>query len=254
MIEVIAIAVGSDNYSYLVICQSHAFVVDPSDASAVMSIVEKRKVHLAIVFNTHAHFDHVGGNGALKKATGCEIIGSDSTSVPHIDRVIHGKDTIKIGPMEVCVIATPGHTRNDVSYYMPVSPMTRSGHVWTGDTLFTGGCGRIGYTAQILYDSLMRLASLPDDTRVYCGHEYTVENYEFAAMIEPKNKCIQQRLFEMEQLQKSGQPTVPSTIKIEKMTNPFLRAASVEVKEALGMIEANAVDIFTELRHRKDRF
>jgi hydroxyacylglutathione hydrolase len=153
------------------------------------------------------------------------------------------------------VIATPGHTSTSVCYYIEPSAGNENGILWTGDTLFVGGCGRLlECNAESMAESLQRLASLPDDTLVYCGHDYTLENYEFAFGIEPGNQGVKERLDQIRRLQQQGKLTVPSSILLERTTNCFLRAGTPELKAALGMPQAQAVEVFAELRRRKDIF
>ncbi len=153
------------------------------------------------------------------------------------------------------VIATPGHTRTSVCYYMLPTNDNKNSIVWTGDTLFVGGCGRIiECDAEVMWNSLNKLASLPEQTLVYCGHDYTVENYEFALTIEPENEAVKQCLKRTKQAQKEARPTAPSTILQERLTNPFLRADAPELKNALHMPKASPVEVLSELRRRKDVF
>jgi hydroxyacylglutathione hydrolase len=255
MVEVTIIPALTDNYVYLFDHDSKAIVIDPSDASSVLRALEAKGLKLKMILNTHHHFDHVGGNETLKKETGCRVVGPDEEGIPGVNRVVHDGDNINIGAFSLKVIATPGHTRKHVCYYMVPTGAGGPGSVWTGDTLFLGGCGRMFEgTPKMMWDSLMKLAALPDDTRVYCAHEYTVENYEFAASIEAGNRTVEQRLNEVKQMRRESQPTPPSTIGLEKRTNPFMRAETTEMKRALGMNNASAVEVFAELRRRKDLF
>jgi len=274
-----------DNFIYLYqYDSSNVLVVDPSDSSSVLSILKKRKLNLTTILITHHHWDHIAGAAELKSKTGCRIIGGDKQRTPAIDIAVDDGQILTIGDAKIQVIATPGHTRTSVCYYMPPSGDNRSGILWTGDTMFIGGCGRLlECDAQVMLNSLRKLASLPEATLVYCGHDYTVENYEFALSIEPSNQAIKQRLQQIEQAEKasprrfaspaassrplasfgrrkggggwqSEEAGVPSTILQEKMTNPFLRADAAEIKEALHMTNAQPVEVFAELRRRKDIF
>ena len=245
-----------DNLIYLYhYGQNSAFIVDPSDFSSVLNILVKHTLNLETILVTHHHWDHLAGAAELKKKIGCRIIGSDKQRIPDIDDVVKDGQIITIGDIKIQVIATPGHTRTSVCYYMPPLNENKNGIVWTGDTLFVGGCGRLlECDAETMWNSLCKLASLPDQTLVCCGHDYTVENYEFALTIEPDNQAVKQRLQQVKQVQKMGSPTVPSTILQEKLTNPFLRADASELKEALHMPQARPVEVFAELRRRKDVF
>jgi len=256
MESVITIPAFGDNF----IClyrynQSDSLVVDPGDSSSVLKILQEQGLGLKMILVTHHHWDHVAGAADLKQRTGCKIIGADGQRVPGIDSVVTDGQILTVRDRKVRVIYTPGHTRTSVCFYMEPSAGNENGILWTGDTLFVGGCGRLlECNAQTMWNSLQRLASLPDDTLVYCGHDYTMENYEFASGIEPGNQAVKERLEQVRQLQKQGKPTVPSSILQERTTNCFLRAGSPELKAALGMQGAEAVEVFAELRRRKDIF
>ena len=256
MDPVIIIPALGDNFIYLYqYGQNSVLVVDPSDSSSVLRTIEKRKLDLTTILVTHHHWDHIAGAAELKSKTGCRIVGGDKQRIPGIDHVVSDGQIVTVGDARIRVIATPGHTRTSVCYYIPASNDNKNGIVWTGDTLFVGGCGRVlECNAQVMWNSLHKLASLPDQTLVYCGHDYTVENYEFALSIEPSNQAVKQRLQQVKQAQKQGRPTVPSTILQERMTNPFLRVDTPEVKNALHMPQAQSVEVFAELRRRKDAF
>ena len=246
-----------DNYIYVYRFDNRtALVVDPGDADPVLDFVSQEGIEIKAVLNTHYHLDHVEGNETLKAVTGCEVIGPDNSRIPSLDRVVTGGEQIVFGPVEIEVISTPGHTESDVSYFMKGGPQSDSAPVvWTGDTLFVGGCGRLfGGGAKALYGSLNRLAALPEETLVYCSHEYGAENYRFALSVEPENPLVIARHHQLLALQNEGRPTVPSTIGEEKKTNVFLRAASKDVKAALHMDDGNPFDVFVELRKRKDHF
>ena len=256
MDSVITIPAFGDNLVYLYQHdQGNAFVVDPSDSSLVLNNLKERGLGLTAILATHHHWDHVGGTVELKKETNCKVIGGDKQRIPGIDCVVEDKQILMIGNARIEVIATPGHTRTAVCYYMQPSNDNKNGILWTGDTLFVGGCGRLFESdARSMWDSLLKLASLPDDTLVYCGHDYTLENYEFALSIEPDNQAVKHRLSEIKQAQKAGRQTVPSTMLQERTTNTFLRADTTKLKTALNMPQAGAVEAFAQLRRRKDVF
>jgi hydroxyacylglutathione hydrolase len=206
-----------------------------------LSILQRERLKLTTILVTHHHWDHVAGVQDLKDNTGCEVIGPDDKRIPCIDRVVGDGEVLSVGREDIEAIATPGHTSTSVCYYLQPSGSNKAGVLWTGDTLFTGGCGRLlECSAQSMWESLRKLASLPDETLVYCGHDYTLENYEFALTIEPGNQAVKQRLQETRPAQKQGRQIVPSTISQEKMTNPFLRVRTA--KE------------FAALRRKKDSF
>jgi len=255
MVSIVTIPACGDNFIYLYrYDKKNALAIDPCNSSAVLNSLNEHNLNLTTILITHHHWDHTGGVSELKKKTGCEVIGADKRRIPSIDRVVDDKHVLAIGNIEIQVIATPGHTNTSVCYYIPASN-DKQKILWTGDTMFVGGCGRImECNAQTMFDSLLRLASLPDDTLVYCGHDYTVENYEFALTIEPDNKATQKRMQEIKQTLRAGGYTVPSIILQEKTTNIFLRSDTNEIKTALNMPNAGAVDVFAELRRRKDVF
>jgi len=256
MDSVITIPSLGDNFIYLYrYNHNDSFAVDPSDSSSVLRAMKEHGLNLRTILITHHHWDHVAGTAELKQKTGCKVIGADRRRIPDIDSVAADGQVLPIGGCKVRVIATPGHTSSSVCYYMEPSSGNANGILWTGDTLFVGGCGRLlECDAQSMAESLQRLASLPDDTLVYCGHDYTLENYEFAFGIEPGNQDVKDRLDQIRQLQQQGKPTVPSSILLERTTNCFLRTGTPELKMALGMPRAQAVEVFAELRRRKDIF
>jgi hydroxyacylglutathione hydrolase len=256
MNSVITIPALGDNFIYLYrYNQSDALAVDPCDSSLVLRALKEHGLNLKAILITHHHWDHVGGTDELKRKTGCEVIGADKRRIPGIDLVVTDEQVLSVSERKIRVIATPGHTSTSVCYYMEPSAGSENGILWTGDTLFVGGCGRLlEQDAQSMWDSLQKLASLPDDTLVYCGHDYTLENYEFASGIEPGNQIVKERLDQIRQLLTQGKLTVPSSILLEKSTNCFLRAGTPELKTALGMPDAQAVEVFAELRRRKDVF
>ena len=245
-----------DNYIYLYrYDNSNALVIDPGDYSIVLETLKKNNLTLTTILATHHHWDHIGGIAELKKRTGCKVIGVDKKRIPGIDHLVEDGQILTVGNTQIQVIATPGHTRTAVSYYLPPTNENKAGILWTGDTLFIGGCGRLfECNAETMWDSLQKLAALPDQTYLYCGHDYTLENYEFAQMIEPDNQAAKNRLGEIRQNQRQGKFTVPSTLSQEKATNIFLRASTADVKTALNIPHAEDVEVFAELRRRKDRF
>ena len=240
MNSVITIPVFGDNYIYLYqYDQNKAIVIDPGDSSPVLKALKEYGLNLTAILVTHHHWDHIGGVSELKKKTGCLIIGGDKQRINGIDRIVENGQFLNFGNIIINVIATPGHTRTGICYHIPYNQ--ENGILFTGDTLFIGGCGRLlECDAKTMWNSLQKLAALPENTNVYCGHDYTLENYEFALETEPNDLLIQQRLNEIRQIVQQGKFTVPSTIAQEKATNLFMRAKTPE--------------IFAELRHRKDMF
>lgn len=225
-----------DNYIYLILNGQEACVVDPTAAEPVEHVLCRHHLKLKLILNTHHHFDHIAGNYTLRRAFGCPIIAS-SPLIPEVNRVVGQGDTIGFGDYQIEVMATPGHTRDHVCYYLPGNP----GLLFSGDTLFVGGCGRLldGHAAQ-LWASLNTLRHLPDNTLIYPGHEYTLDNYRFLLSCDPDNTLLQQRQTLLaDRLHVEG-VTIPTTMAMEKATNVFLQASSPQT--------------FADLRRAKDCF
>ena len=240
----------SDNYIYVIHWDGEAVVVDPGDADPVMFLLRDNNWHLQSVLCTHYHDDHIGGVPFLKRQTNCQVMGPSDSRIGGLDRVLEDGETVAIDPLNFQVISVPGHTSIHVAYYFP-----KEKWLFSGDSLFAGGCGRLFEGApELMWESLCKLRALPDDVQVYCGHEYTEANLKFAHSIEPENKEVEQRLAAVSALRHSGKATVPSTLGEEKRTNPFLRADSAELKATLNMSKATDVEVFAETRHRKDLF
>lgn len=207
---------------------------------------------LTHILTTHRHADHVEGNINLKQRFGPTIIGPEAEAdrIPGIDQSVKDGDRITFAGRPVDVIATPGHTMGHVCYHFPEDRL-----LFAADTLFVLGCGRLfeGSPAD-MWASLQKLMALPDDTAVYCGHEYTLSNARFAVTVDPDNAELADRLKEIEALRADGKPTAPTTIGREKATNPFLRPHDPAIRRTLGMENASDTEVFAEIRRRKDRF
>ena len=218
----------------------------------MLAALRSRGRDFDLILCTHHHGDHVGGNLALKEATGCRIVGpeADRGRIPGLDQGVKEGDEVEVGSARLRVLETPGHTRGHISYYAPEAKA-----LFCGDTLFALGCGRLlEGDAPTMWASLTKLAGLPDDTRVYCGHEYTQSNARFALSVDPDNERLTARAKEVDRQRAAGAPTVPSTLGEEKAANPFLRAGDPYLQARLGMQGAPAVEVFAELRRRKDGF
>ncbi|PNB49348.1 MULTISPECIES: hydroxyacylglutathione hydrolase [Pseudomonas] len=255
MIQISALPAFTDNYIWLL--QDHATqrcaVVDPGDAAPVQAWLDAHPGWvLGDILITHHHHDHVGGVETLKKATGATVYGPASESIPGRDVALKDNDTVRVLGWDFDVYAVPGHTLGHIAYY-------HHGLLFCGDTLFAAGCGRLFEgTPQQMHQSLSRLAALPEDTLVYCTHEYTLSNLKFAAAVEPGNRDIAARLEKVSQQRDNGVMTLPSTLALEKLTNPFLRTGEIlvtqKVDERNGPQNRAPSEVFAALRAWKDTF
>lgn len=244
----------SDNYGVLIHDPESALTaaIDAPDAHAIEAALHRRGWTLDFIFTTHHHLDHVEGNEELKKKFGVSIIGpkAEQDKIPSLDRTVADGEEFDFGLFKVKVIATPGHTAGEISYYIPGAKV-----VFTGDTLFALGCGRLFEgTPQTMFQSLKRLVALPGDTAVYCGHEYTESNARFALSIDPENSALKERATEITRLRAADKMTLPTTIALEMATNPFLRWHDQRIRGRLGLQNASDEAVFTEIRKRKDIF
>ncbi len=247
-----------DNYAYLVTCPrtgEHA-VVDVSEAAPVLAALRSHDARPRAIWSTHHHFDHVGGNEELAgEVAGVEVCGhaSDRGRIPAQTRFLEEGDELALGDLRARILHIPGHTLGAVAYVVEGdgAPM-----VFTGDTLFVAGCGRLFEgTPVMMHASLSKLAALPPETRVYCGHEYTQANLRFAAHVEPHNAAVARARERADTLRAKGEPTVPSTIGEELQHNPFLRVRSEEIRRTLHVDPgADAAAAFGAIRAAKDSF
>jgi hydroxyacylglutathione hydrolase len=253
-LDIRQIPVLNDNYVYLVREpeQNAVGVVDPAVVEPIMAEAERLGWAITHVINTHHHGDHTGGNLEIKKRTGCTIVGPghDRDRIPGIDLELNDGDTFKFGAAEADVFFIPGHTRGHIAYWFAGADA-----LFCGDTLFSIGCGRVFEgTMDQMWSSLSRLRTLPSETRVYCAHEYTQSNIQFAVSVDPNNLALRTREAEVKRKRERGEPTVPSRLGEELAANPFLRADQSDFQAALGMAGADPVAVFTEVRQRKDSF
>jgi len=258
MTSIIPIRAFADNYIWLLREAGKAAVVDPGDAAPVIAYLEREQLDLTSILNTHHHGDHVGGNRALLARWPVPVFGPAREAIPGVTRALVEGDTLTLPDigLVLSVLDVPGHTAGHIACFgrLEARPV-----VFCGDTLFTGGCGRLfeGTPAQML-DSLSKLAALPADTGVFCGHEYTVANLRFARAVEPANVPLQQRQAREQAKRDRGEPTVPSMMAEERATNPFLRVDEAAVRMAAerhaGRALADRVAVFAEVRAWKNAF
>ncbi len=253
MISIKQIPVLNDNYIWLVnLSEKFTAVVDPAISEPVISELKKNNWQLTHIFNTHHHSDHTGANLELKKIFNCKIIGpkADYKRIPGIDILLKDQDEFEFGNEKVRVIDVPGHTRGHIAFYFPTSEV-----LFCGDTLFALGCGRVFEgTMEQMWNSLTKIALLPKKTKIYCAHEYTLANGNFALTIEPNNEKLKFRMKKVIEKRKKGISTVPFTLAEELDTNPFLRPDSKEIQKNLSLVGSPLVDIFAETRNLKDNF
>ncbi|MGL5114665.1 MAG: hydroxyacylglutathione hydrolase [Beijerinckiaceae bacterium] len=243
----------SDNFTVLIHdpVTGATAAIDAPDEASVLAALDETGWKLTDILVTHEHFDHVEGIPGLKQRFGCRVVApAKASQVPLVDVTVGEGDRVHVGGLVAEVLETPGHCPDHVSYWFAGEKI-----VFAGDTLFALGCGRIlGSTAKLFWASLQRLAALPDSTEVYCGHEYTLSNARFALTVDPANIVLRTRALEIENKRAQGKVTLPTTIGLEKATNPYLRAADPGVQAAVGMAGAEPGAVFAELRERKNRF
>jgi len=254
MLEIVPLPAFQDNYIWTLRQGGHAAVVDPGEAGPVKQYLEREGLRLAAILATHHHPDHVGGIAELVAAGKVPVFGPKGEPIPAMTRPVAQDDRLEIPELAATfsVLAIPGHTRAHVAYY-------GLGSLFCGDTLFACGCGRVfeGTPEQMLH-SLTKLAALPDETKVYCGHEYTLANIRFARAVDPDNRMLAAREARARKLRDAGLPTLPSTLGEERATNPFLRCAEPAVVESankyLGARASDPVRVFAAIRDWKNKF
>ncbi len=224
--------------------------VDTPEAAAIESALAEKGWTLSHIFNTHHHWDHTGGNLELKEKTGCIIVGPANSEIPGIDIEVGDGSVLEFGEKAAKILATPGHTLDHIVYWFE-----DQGIAFVGDTLFALGCGRVFEgTMEQMWQSLQKVRALPSATIIYCAHEYTSDNADFALSVDPDNEALKARVEVIKGLRAEDKPTVPTILATELKTNPFLRADQADLQATIGMAGADAGDVFAEVRKRKDNF
>ena len=277
MAEILTLTALGDNYIYLIVGAGDAVVVDPGDARPVLRALEGAGLRLAAAIVTHHHGDHTAGLAQLKDATGCRVFGPDGRRISPLDHVVRDGELLDLPVGPVRVVATPGHTRTSVCYFLPqteAGPLGQSSAnagrtrpsatdarptaapvLFTGDTLFAAGCGRLfECDAAAMGQSMGKIAALPPETRVYPGHDYAAEDYLFTLSIDPHNQAAQEALRHLRDAQAQGRPIVPTTLAMEKQTNLFLRTDDPALAATLGVGADDPAAVLATLRRRKDAF
>lgn len=256
--EIHRVAAFQDNYIFLLYDgrQGQAAVVDPGDANPVLQTLESLGATLSAIFNTHHHSDHVGGNRQLlERFPAAQVYGGaeDRGRIPGQTHFLREGDRVQFGERQGEVFFVPGHTRAHIAYYFPPAEAGGWGELFCGDTLFAGGCGRLFEgTPQQMVESLGKLRRLPDTTRVWCAHEYTLNNLKFAVTVDGGNALLRDRLGQVQVARRQNQPTVPTALGLEKQTNPFLRWDDASLQRATD--STSDVQTFARLRGKKDLF
>ena len=254
MLHIVPVRALTDNYIWVIHDQYHAAVVDPGDATPVLDFLRRENLRLIAILNTHHHNDHIGGNVALLQEFPVPVYGPAHESIPTLTHRLQEGDNVQLVefPLSFNILDIPGHTAGHIAYY-------GANLLFCGDTLFACGCGRLFEgTPQQMYASLQKLAGLPDETQVYCGHEYTLANIRFARAVEPGNQALLELETATKKLRGQDIPTLPSTIMREKATNPFLRCNQLEVIQSasdyLSVSPPDPVSVFAAIRSWKNDF
>jgi len=244
----------SDNYGVLLHDPDTGATasIDAPEAAAVEQALQETGWKLTDILVTHHHADHTGGIEELKAKYKCRVVApaKEAGKIPGVDKTVAQGDSVSVGKLAGTVLETPGHTLGHITYWFPQDHLA-----FVGDTLFSIGCGRLlEGTPEMMWNSLKKLRDLPNETLVYCGHEYTAANIRFALSIDQENPVLAARAAQVEQLREEGEPTIPVTIGDEKLANPFLRADVPDLAVDIGMAGKPAAEVFAEIRGRKDRF
>jgi len=254
MINIEPIKAFSDNYIWLLTTNEGSIVIDPGESNNLLEVIKEKNLNLTAILITHHHFDHTGGIETILANKSIDVYGPEN-NIDSINIKVTNESKINLLGIKFEVIEIPGHTLDHIAYY---AENDGNPILFCGDTLFAGGCGRVFEgTFDQMYESLSILKSLPLNTKIYCGHEYTESNLKFAKSVEPLNQSIISRYNEVVKLNKQGIPTLPSTIEIELETNPFLRVGLKVIQQEISKkfnIAKNDKDIFTAMRQWKDNF
>lgn len=253
-VEIRLVPCLSDNYAVILhdAETNTTVLIDAPEAPPIERALDQAGWKLTHMLITHKHGDHVQGIPALKQKYGATVIGprAEAAEIPLIDTKVGEGDVVSVGNMKARVFETPGHTAGHIVYSFEKEKL-----LFAGDTLFALGCGRsFERPASVLWESIQKIRDLPGETKLYCGHEYTLSNARFSVTVDPQNEALRKRLAVIEAMRAEGKPTVPSTMQEERETNPFLRPDKAEIAEAVGMKGADAASVFTELRERKNNF
>ena len=252
--KIIIVKCLTDNYSYIIFNEKTliAAVIDPSESDPIVNEIKKNNLKLKYILNTHHHYDHVGGNSKLKEKYSCKVVGfeKDKNRIPEIDINLKDKQKWKNELFECEILHVPGHTSGHISIYVEEIDA-----LFTGDTLFSLGCGRIFEgTYDEMFNSLNKLKRFPKNTKIYCGHEYTKKNSDFCLSVEPKNQKLINKINDINVNVKNNKPTIPTTLKDELECNIFLRTDNLEIQKQLGINSGDPIKTFAKLRDLKDNF
>ena len=243
-----------DNYSYIIIDPKNKYtcVVDPSESGPIINFLEKNNLKLNYILNTHHHYDHIGGNIELKKTYNAKVVGfeDDYKRIPGIDIALKDGEIWKQNNFEAKIIHIPGHTLGHICFYF-----YNNDNLFTGDTLFSLGCGRIFEgTYEQMFTSLEKIKKLPPKTKIYCGHEYTLQNSKFCITFDSENQDLIKKIHKIKEQLKRGEPTLPSTLEDELKSNIFLRSHNSKIKTNLNINNSSSIETFSKLRDLKDNF
>ncbi len=256
MLEIHPIKAFNDNYLWIFkdSGSSDACIVDPGDATPVLNYLKQENLNLSAILLTHHHPDHIGGVSDLVDHYNVPVYGPESSAIPQVTKALHEGEHIEVANTSFSVLEIPGHTLDHIAYYAETANDTGPA-LFCGDTLFAGGCGRIFEgTAEMMYNSLQKLAALDPQTQVFCAHEYTLSNLAFAQAVVPEDSALQQRIQTEQSKRQNDIPTVPTSIGLELSTNPFLRCSEKSISAKFPEQAQQPVEVFAALRQWKDRF